>query len=656
MIVQNNFDNISDNLQQDFCWVNKYGYEVLFYPNKKYIAFISNSKLELYNIVKNSFVFFENFKMLYNNYILTEKPFYSYKIWNIKTNTYYDIKNEGYRSIILDGDIFFAVKDDDTTDIWNIHTGYKLATIDGTYRKTNCHKYILTESESHKIYLWERSSFRLTKSFDNSIQCLDIQIPSNCKPMIVQNFNENTFTYNTWSIKTEQFKKQLLRVSKSGMFKVRYKSDIYSISPNSKYMIVQKDDEYVTEYKVIHTKSGKNILSFSRSSKHKSQILFTPDSQYIVYSTFYRIKDETLDGYIRYKIVIQNLDNFEHKVLFDNLQEFVLLNNGKILLGLTPEGIIKIIDIERGEVVKVIGTLEGKVEKIKSTPNQNYIILFDVINIVLFNIETYAYSYIVQEPLDIYDIEPNQDGIYDIKTTEDFDQILVVRAPDSYSRFAFELFSFDLVERKYYGKEVIPPSYKKTKPVKLKTIKDFGYKTDELIEGDEWIYTLWEWAHKNNISGNDLPKNKRDLQLLTELNFWYSGISNLPSELFNLKNLTEFGVFRNLELKKIPKEIKKLSNLKKLSFMNCSLTTIPTEITYLNKVEHLKLESNKINKLPREIGQMLNLKILELRDNNLHELPKEILNLKKLEFLSIDTNPNLKLTKEQAEWIKTLKN
>lgn len=640
MRTYENTNDKKDDLKLESKWSANYMEGVLFSFNEKYISCISNSILELYIIAEDRIQVYENFKMWDGEYILTEGRYRPYIVWNIKTNICIEFDNEKYKQIVLDNDIAFAITSEYTTEIWDIHLDKLIITIEGEYQKRNCEKYILTESENYKLLLWKKNSFKLIKTFENSDLCSDVQITENCKYLIVKNFSKNIFTYNAWSIKTGQYMKQLLRVSRLGRFNVKYKSSIYSISPNNKYLIIQIDDDYLMQYKVIHIKSGKNLLSFSRSSKTESQILFISDSKYIIYNTYYVI--DSLARKIRYKIDIQNIKNGKLMQSFDNLKEYVLMDNDQIIIAMSPNGIIKQINIENGEVLKTIVALEGKVDKIKSSSNKNYIILYSSQNIVIFNLHTFQYFYILH----------NQGNIYNIETTKDFKELIIEKTPNGHSDKLFYLLKLDH-ENKNYHTTIVPSGKKRKKEIKIETIKDFGYRIDDLEDEDKWIYKLWEWAHENKISGNYLPKNKADLHLLTGLELWYLGISYLPSELFNLKGLTKFGIFRS-DLKEVPQEIKNLSNLKKLSFMNCNLSSIPIEITHLSKLEHLKLESNRIDKLPKEIGLMTNLKILELRDNNLYDLPSEVLNLRNLEFLSIDGNPNLKLTEQQREWINTL--
>ena len=81
---------------------------------------------------------------------------------------------------------------------------------------------------------------------------------------------------------------------------------------------------------------------------------------------------------------------------------------------------------------------------------------------------------------------------------------------------------------------------------------------------DGWTERLWQWAEKNGIDDNVLPRNKKDLTNLTKLDF--SGCQlkfKLPKEIGNLTNLTTLNL-SGYELTELPKEIGNLTNLTRL--------------------------------------------------------------------------------------------
>ena len=90
--------------------------------------------------------------------------------------------------------------------------------------------------------------------------------------------------------------------------------------------------------------------------------------------------------------------------------------------------------------------------------------------------------------------------------------------------------------------------------------------------------------------------------------------------------------------KKIPKEIKNLSNCLKINLFSNRITKIPKQLYDLSNLQYLHISFNNITKLPKEIGKLRNLKSLDIRFNKIKKLPKQITLLEKLEYLYINGN------------------
>ena len=116
-------------------------------------------------------------------------------------------------------------------------------------------------------------------------------------------------------------------------------------------------------------------------------------------------------------------------------------------------------------------------------------------------------------------------------------------------------------------------------------------------DGLPWMISLWKWADKNNISIYNLPRNKKQLLALEELNLSFVILNDLPKEMGNLQNL------------------------KKLSLTGCGLITLPVEICKLTKLETLSIVGNGIEYLPREFCMLKNLKLIDARMSALKQLP-----------------------------------
>jgi len=188
-------------------------------------------------------------------------------------------------------------------------------------------------------------------------------------------------------------------------------------------------------------------------------------------------------------------------------------------------------------------------------------------------------------------------------------------------------------------------------------------------QDDNWIYRLWKWADENGIPDLEwvennnydeggywrgLPRDKKKLLNLTKLNLSKNKLTKLSKEIGNLTNLTILLLGDN-KLTELPKEIANLTNLANLSLSNNQLTKLPKEIGNLTNLSMLSLWNNQLIELPKEIVNLTNLTVLDLVRNQLTKLPKKIVNLTNLTELGLKYNPNLILTKEQKQWVITLK-
>lgn len=107
------------------------------------------------------------------------------------------------------------------------------------------------------------------------------------------------------------------------------------------------------------------------------------------------------------------------------------------------------------------------------------------------------------------------------------------------------------------------------------------------------------------------------------------------------------GLSEDEYLKKYNVEIQTNNNL------YSGLTNIPKSISQLKKLTFLDLSGNKELQLSNEISELTNLRQLEINEMNLKEIPKTIQNYTKLHTLSIKKNSNIK---EIPVWINKLQN
>ena len=156
--------------------------------------------------------------------------------------------------------------------------------------------------------------------------------------------------------------------------------------------------------------------------------------------------------------------------------------------------------------------------------------------------------------------------------------------------------------------------------------RDFpDYKTVDWKLSFRGIYNLLYFLKvicKLNESPSELYNDK-------ELYLSYNQLKKIPKEIGKLSNLQTLYLSNN-QLKILPKEIGTLSNLQNLFLRDNQLKEIPKEIGKLSNLEVLNLGSNQLEILPKEIGKLSNLQRLYLFDNKLKEIPKEILKNKKI--------------------------
>jgi len=216
---------------------------------------------------------------------------------------------------------------------------------------------------------------------------------------------------------------------------------------------------------------------------------------------------------------------------------------------------------------------------------------------------------------------------------------------------------------------------------KLKTLPDGIKKLQNIKEAELWDNRFEEF-----------PKTLCDLKQLTILNMWDNKIEVIPSEIQNLVNLTQLNMAKNRlvtlpeemgalsrlaelslhknNLKALPSSVGRLKTLIDLSLSDNALTELPQELFALATLEKLDVKNNELEELPEQISQLENLKKLEisgnkfttlpesivnLRENDLSVLPEEIVDLVHLDFINLSRNQNLKLTKKQKKWLRTLK-
>ncbi len=157
---------------------------------------------------------------------------------------------------------------------------------------------------------------------------------------------------------------------------------------------------------------------------------------------------------------------------------------------------------------------------------------------------------------------------------------------------------------------------------------------------------------------NDLQKALQHKADAKELSL--SGIDNLPPEFYELTHLTKLTIrhglnkiddrienFRSLEilnlidvnLTKLPIEIKFCSNLREIRILNSKLDELPKELFELPRLQILVLKNNQITRLPCDFEDNYSLKELNLKFNKISIFPDCMQRLYNLESLYLSGNP-----------------
>jgi Leucine-rich repeat (LRR) protein len=111
------------------------------------------------------------------------------------------------------------------------------------------------------------------------------------------------------------------------------------------------------------------------------------------------------------------------------------------------------------------------------------------------------------------------------------------------------------------------------------------------------------------------------------------GLTSVPKELGNLKQLTELGINYN-KITALPAEISKLTELTYLAIGENKLTSLP-DLRALTKLEHLSISANPFPAFPETICDLISLRILDAYNSSFTALPETIGKLANLESMDL---------------------
>jgi len=151
-----------------------------------------------------------------------------------------------------------------------------------------------------------------------------------------------------------------------------------------------------------------------------------------------------------------------------------------------------------------------------------------------------------------------------------------------------------------------------------------------------------------NLTAYDLKIIPKEVFKLTELTDLYcikNKIKKIPKEIRYLTQLQTFYCGHN-QIKKIPKEIRYSTQLIKFVCFDNQIKKIPKEISYLTQLQILNFGSNKINKIPKEIRYLSQMINFYCDSNQIKEIPKEICYLIQLQIFLCHNNQIKEIPKE----------
>ncbi|MBS0607188.1 MAG: leucine-rich repeat domain-containing protein, partial [Verrucomicrobia bacterium] len=122
------------------------------------------------------------------------------------------------------------------------------------------------------------------------------------------------------------------------------------------------------------------------------------------------------------------------------------------------------------------------------------------------------------------------------------------------------------------------------------------------------------------------PANKERIQQVTHLDFTYSRLKALPSEIGLFTGLQQLSLSRN-KLSSLPESFGNLQALTKLDLRNNQLSSLPESFGNLQALNRLHLSNNQLSSLPESLGNLQALRWLDLEYNQLSSLPDSFGNL-----------------------------
>lgn len=161
------------------------------------------------------------------------------------------------------------------------------------------------------------------------------------------------------------------------------------------------------------------------------------------------------------------------------------------------------------------------------------------------------------------------------------------------------------------------------------------------------INKILKWFSMMENEKYKFPKSKKELFQLKEL-YLCCLCDKVPKEISKLKNIKKLVIELGGIDGPLPKEIKYFKYLEELNLGITNINKLHINLYKLKRLKRLDLSGNFFNDIPKGISSLKNLEELNLL-LYCGKLPKDITKLKKLEIITLDT-------KEVKESIEKMKN
>ena len=171
----------------------------------------------------------------------------------------------------------------------------------------------------------------------------------------------------------------------------------------------------------------------------------------------------------------------------------------------------------------------------------------------------------------------------------------------------------------------------------------------------------WSYYCDDISNGYELPKCPTELLERPgfQLNvIWntsaYIQWAKLGSDAKLASTVTHLDLNKQYIVEEYEIKLNKFVNLKNLNLMHCGITSIPEEIYNLRELEYLSLSDNEITEISPKINKLVNLRGICCSRNKISSFPLEICELRQLKFFYYSKNALDVLHPDVLEFINSI--